>query len=95
MANVLKLLTIQGGKRFYCGRKLALAKATVEVQPKVHGGYNSDANAVACCAGIKVVGGHQLGRVADLPRQERIKWQTRSNRRSHIFSGAFSCHSVP
>lgn len=50
MANVAKLLMIQGGKCFYCGNKLALDDATIDhVIPKALGGDNTEANTVACC----------------------------------------------
>lgn len=50
MANVAKLLMIQGGKCFYCGNKLALEDATIDhVIPKALGGDNTEANTVACC----------------------------------------------
>ncbi len=53
MANVAKLLMLQGGKCFYCGNKLALDEATVDhVIPKALGGDNSEANTVACCHSI-------------------------------------------
>ncbi len=53
MANVAKLLTIQGGKCFYCGSKLALEDATIDhVLAKALGGDNSEANTVACCHSI-------------------------------------------
>ena len=53
MANVAKLLMIQGGKCFYCGNKLSLEEATVDhVIPKALGGDNSEANTVACCHSI-------------------------------------------
>lgn len=53
MANVAKLLVIQGGKCFYCGNKLALEDATIDhVIPKAMGGDNSEANTVACCHSI-------------------------------------------
>ena len=53
MANVSKLLMIQGGKCFYCGNKLALEDATIDhVLPKALGGDNTEANTVACCHSI-------------------------------------------
>lgn len=53
MANVAKLLTLQGGKCFYCGNKLALDEATIDhVIAKALGGDNSEANTVACCHSI-------------------------------------------
>ena len=53
MANVAKLLMIQGGKCFYCGKKLALENATIDhVIAKALGGDNTEANTVACCHSI-------------------------------------------
>ena len=53
MANVAKLLMIQGGKCFYCGKKLALGNATIDhVIAKALGGENTEANTVACCHSI-------------------------------------------
>ena len=53
MANTAKLLMLQGGKCFYCGKKLALEDATIDhVIPKAMGGDNSEANTVACCHSI-------------------------------------------
>lgn len=53
MANVAKLLMIQGGKCFYCGKKLALEYATIDhVIAKALGGENTEANTVACCHSI-------------------------------------------
>jgi hypothetical protein len=53
MANVAKLLMLQGGKCFYCGNKLALDEATVDhVIAKALGGDNSEGNTVACCHSI-------------------------------------------
>ena len=53
MPNVAKLLKIQGGKCFYCGKKLALEDATIDhVIPKALGGDNTEANTVACCHSI-------------------------------------------
>lgn len=53
MANIAKLLMLQGGKCFYCGNKLALEDATVDhVLAKALGGDNSEANTVACCHSI-------------------------------------------
>ena len=53
MANVAKLLMIQGGKCFYCGQKLGLDHATIDhVVAKAHGGENTEANTVACCRSI-------------------------------------------
>jgi len=53
MANTTKLLTIQGGKCFYCGEKLALDDATLDhVIPKALGGDNSEGNTVVCCREI-------------------------------------------
>jgi hypothetical protein len=53
MANVAKLLMIQGGKCFYCGKKLALENATIDhVIAKALGGENTEANTVACCHSI-------------------------------------------
>ena len=53
MANVAKLLIIQGSKCFYCGNKLTLEDATVDhVIPKAFGGDNTEANTVACCHSI-------------------------------------------
>lgn len=53
MANIAKLLMLQGGKCFYCGNKLPLEDATIDhVLAKAHGGDNSEANTVACCHSI-------------------------------------------
>jgi hypothetical protein len=53
MASTTKLLTIQGGKCFYCGEKLSLEDATLDhVIPKALGGDNSEGNAVVCCRAI-------------------------------------------
>lgn len=53
MANISKLLMLQGGKCFYCGNKLALEDATIDhVLAKALGGDNSEANTVACCHSI-------------------------------------------
>lgn len=53
MANVAKLLMLQGGKCFYCGNKLSLEDATVDhVVAKALGGDNSEGNTVACCHSI-------------------------------------------
>jgi hypothetical protein len=53
MANIAKLLMLQGGKCFYCGNKLALEDATIDhVLAKALGGDNSEANTVACCHSI-------------------------------------------
>lgn len=53
MANVAKLLMLQGGKCFYCGNKLTLDEATVDhVIAKALGGDNSEGNTVACCHSI-------------------------------------------
>jgi hypothetical protein len=53
MANVAKLLMIQGGKCFYCGNKLAMDDATIDhVIPKALGGDNSEGNTVACCHSV-------------------------------------------
>ncbi len=59
MANVAKLLMIQGGKCFYCGNKLALENATIDhVIPKALGGDNTEANTVACCHSTNQVFGN-------------------------------------
>lgn len=59
MANVAKLLTIQGGKCFYCGKKISLDDATIDhVVPKAMGGDNTEANTVACCHSINHAFGH-------------------------------------
>jgi len=59
MANVAKLLLLQGGKCFYCGNRLALEDATIDhVLAKALGGDNSEANTVACCHSINQVFGH-------------------------------------
>ena len=53
MANVAKLLMLQGGKCFYCRKKLPLDEATIDhVIPKALGGDNTEANTVACCHSI-------------------------------------------
>lgn len=53
MANVAKLLMLQGGKCFYCGNKLKLEDATIDhVVAKALGGDNTEANTVACCHSI-------------------------------------------
>src|SRR5574343_11385 len=53
MANVAKLLMLQGGRCFYCGNKLALDEATIDhVLAKALGGDNSEGNTVACCHSI-------------------------------------------
>ena len=53
MANIAKLLMLQGGKCFYCGNKLTLEDATIDhVLAKALGGDNSEANTVACCHSI-------------------------------------------
>jgi outer membrane biosynthesis protein TonB len=53
MANIAKLLMLQGGKCFYCGNKLSLEDATLDhVLAKALGGDNSEANTVACCHSI-------------------------------------------
>lgn len=53
MANIAKLLMLQGGKCFYCGNKLPLEDATIDhVLAKALGGDNSEANTVACCHSI-------------------------------------------
>jgi hypothetical protein len=53
MANIAKLLMLQGGKCFYCGNKLSLEDATIDhVLAKTLGGDNSEANTVACCHSI-------------------------------------------
>lgn len=59
MANLAKLLVIQGGKCFYCGKKIALDDATVDhVIAKALGGDNSEGNTVACCHAINQAFGH-------------------------------------
>lgn len=59
MANVAKLLTIQGGKCFYCGEKISIDDATIDhVIPKAMGGDNTEGNAVACCHSINHAFGH-------------------------------------
>lgn len=59
MANVAKLLTIQGGKCFYCGEKISIDDATIDhVIPKALGGDNAEANTVACCHAINHAFGH-------------------------------------
>ena len=59
MANVAKLLTIQGGKCFYCGEKIPIDDATIDhVIPKALGGDNAEANTVACCHAINHAFGH-------------------------------------
>jgi hypothetical protein len=53
MANIAKLLMLQGGKCFYCGNKLDLDDATIDhILAKALGGDNSEANTVACCHSI-------------------------------------------
>lgn len=45
-----KLLYLQNGKCFFCGRDLAKAEASVEhLLPKSKGGNDADGNIVACC----------------------------------------------
>lgn len=45
-----KLLYLQNGKCFFCGRVLTKAEASVEhLLPKSKGGTDADGNVVACC----------------------------------------------
>ncbi len=45
-----KLLYLQNGKCFFCGKVLAKAEASVEhLLPKSKGGTDADGNVVACC----------------------------------------------
>lgn len=53
MANVEKLLLLQGGKCFYCQEPLSLKDATQEhVIARSMGGDQSEQNSVACCQAI-------------------------------------------
>lgn len=85
MANIAKLLMLQGGKCFYCGNKLALEDATVDhVLAKALGGDNSEANTVACCHSINQAFGNATpkekltaimnagGRIDCPPKQQKI-----------------------
>lgn len=59
MANVAKLLLLQGGLCFYCREKLPAADATADhVVPKALGGDSSEGNLVACCRAINSAFGH-------------------------------------
>lgn len=53
MSAVDRLLFLQGGKCFYCGRMLNRQEATVDhVLPQSMGGKSDPGNIVACCRTI-------------------------------------------
>ena len=58
--NTLKnILLFQGGKCFYCDKKLELINATIEhIVPRAEGGKNTESNICACCGAMNQALGH-------------------------------------